>query len=125
MGEIQAIGGVNEKIEGFFDVCQAHGGLSTNQAVVIPASNVKHLMLRTEVVRAASEGQFRIYAIRHADEGIELLTGRAAGIRAPDSHFPAESINGLIEQKLRHYAGLRRRYAALPGQKEISDKRDD
>jgi predicted ATP-dependent protease len=125
MGEIQAIGSVNEKIEGFFDVCRARGNTSANQAVIIPASSVKQLMLRAEIVREVSEGRFRIYAIKHADEGMELLTGRVAGIRAADGHFPADSINGLIEQKLRHYAELRRRYVAAPVvQKEVGDRRD-
>jgi predicted ATP-dependent protease len=110
LGEIQAIGGVNEKVEGFFDVC-ARRGLTGQQGVIIPASNIKHLMLRSEVVRAASEGHFRIYAIRHVDEGIALLTRRPAGARGSDGIFPGGSVNALIEEKLRTYAQLRRRYA--------------
>ncbi|WP_162914224.1 Lon protease family protein [Taklimakanibacter lacteus] len=109
LGEIQAIGGVNEKIEGFFDVC-AGRGLNGQHGVIIPASNVKHLMLRREVVKAASDGRFRIYAIRHVDEGIALLARRAAGERTCEGAFPAGSVNGLIEEKLRTYAQLRRRY---------------
>ena len=77
-GEAQPIGGVNEKIEGFFDVCQVRG-LTGEQGVVIPASNVQHLMLRRDVVDAVKAGQFQIYAIETVDQAIELLTGVPAG----------------------------------------------
>jgi lon-related putative ATP-dependent protease len=117
MGEIQAIGGVNEKIEGFFDVCSKQG-LTGTQGVIIPASNVKHLMLRPDVVAAAAEGRFNVYAIRHVDEGIALLTGMAAGERGAGGHFPEDSINGRIEQKLQHYAQQRRRYVLVQGRKQ-------
>ncbi|MFQ5578311.1 MAG: Lon protease family protein, partial [Anaerolineae bacterium] len=98
-GQVQAIGGVNEKIEGFFDICKARG-LTGEQGVVIPASNVKHLMLRREVVQAAAAGQFAIYAVETIDQGIEVLTGLPAG--APDAagRFPAESINGRVAARL-------------------------
>ena len=78
MGEIQAIGGVNEKIEGFFSVCKAFG-LSGSQGVIIPKANVKHLMLRDEVIQAVSERKFHIYAIANIDEALEILTGVPAG----------------------------------------------
>ncbi len=102
MGQVQAIGGANEKIEGFFDICKARG-LTGDQGVLIPAANVKHLMLRQDVVEACAAGQFRIYAVEHVDQGIELLTGRPAGERGPDGKFPPGSINGLIEGRLALY----------------------
>jgi predicted ATP-dependent protease len=102
-GEIQAIGGVNEKIEGFFDICRARG-LTGKQGVLIPKSNVQHLMLRREVISACSEGNFSIYSIGTIDEGIALLTGRAAGFRDPEGAYAADSINGLIEARLRSFA---------------------
>jgi predicted ATP-dependent protease len=102
-GEVQAIGGVNEKIEGFFDICAARG-LTGKQGVLIPKSNVQHLMLRRDVISACGEGKFSIYSIGTIDEGIALLTGRAAGSRDPDGAYAADSINGLIEARLRSFA---------------------
>jgi len=102
-GEVQAIGGVNEKIEGFFDICKARG-LTGAQGVLIPRSNVQHLMLRQDVVQACARGQFAIYPIGTVDEGIALLSGRAAGGRGPSGAYPDDSINGLIESRLRSFA---------------------
>ena len=102
-GQVQAIGGVNEKIEGFFDICKARG-LTGTQGVLIPTSNVQHLMLRQDVIAACADGQFAIYPIVTVDEGIALLTGRVAGLRGPDRTYPADSINGLIESRLRSFA---------------------
>ena len=102
-GDVQAIGGVNEKIEGFFDICAARG-LTGTQGVLIPKSNVQHLMLRRDVISACDEGKFSIYPIVTIDEGIALLTGRAAGVRNPGGDYPAASINGLIESRLRSFA---------------------
>jgi predicted ATP-dependent protease len=102
-GEIQAIGGVNEKIEGFFDICAARG-LTGQQGVLIPKSNVQHLMLRQDVISACSEERFFIYPIVAVDEGIALLTGRTAGRRNPEGAYPADSINSLIESRLRSFA---------------------
>ena len=116
MGEVQAIGGVNEKIEGFFDVCRA-SGLTGKQGAIIPASNVKHLMLRPDIVAAADAGLFHVHAIGHVDQGIELLTGRKAGTRGADGHFEAGTINALVEERLLHYARLRRRFG-LTGNSE-------
>jgi predicted ATP-dependent protease len=99
MGQVQAIGGANEKIEGYFDICRARG-LTGEQGVLIPASNVKHLMLRQDVVEAVAAGRFRIYPVETIDQGIELLTGVPAGVRGADGKFPANSINGLIEARL-------------------------
>jgi predicted ATP-dependent protease len=106
-GEVQAIGGVNDKIEGFFDVCSQRG-LTGDQGVLIPAANVQHLMLRRSVVDAVLAGQFQVYPIRHVDEGIALLTGRPAGLRGVRGAFPARSVNRLVEDRLRRFAaGLR------------------
>jgi predicted ATP-dependent protease len=110
LGEIQAIGGVNEKIEGFFDVCKAQG-LTGDQGVLIPHSNLKHLMLRKDVVDAASAGQFHIYAVRSIDEGIALLTGTDAGERDEDGEFPEGSVNYLVEARLRQLADIRHEFS--------------
>jgi lon-related putative ATP-dependent protease len=102
-GEVQAIGGVNEKIEGFFDICKARR-LTGAQGVLIPRSNIQHLMLRQNVVQACARDEFAIYPIGTIDEGIALLSGRPAGRRGPDGAYPADSINGLIESRLRLFA---------------------
>ena len=98
-GNIQAIGGVNEKIEGFFDICKARG-LTGEQGVIIPRANVKHLMLRADVVEAVANGQFAIYAIETVDEGIELLTGIPAGERDESGAYPEGTLNFLVEHRL-------------------------
>ena len=105
-GQIQAIGGVNEKIEGFFDLCNARG-LSGEQGVVIPASNVRHLMLRQDVVDAVRAGKFRIYAIETIDEGIEMLTGIPAGAPDASGKFPDASVNRKVEARLMDFAAKR------------------
>jgi lon-related putative ATP-dependent protease len=110
-GEVQAIGGVNEKIEGFFDTCKAKG-LTGEQGVLIPASNVDHLMLRHDVVEAAEAGDFRVIPIKTIDQGIEVLTGVKAGQRGRNGGFPGNSINGKVEAQLRAYAENRRSFAA-------------
>ena len=109
-GEVQAIGGVNEKIEGFFDICRARG-LSEQQGVLIPKSNVQHLMLREDVVEAVRNGQFSIYPVGTIDEGIEILTGVKAGERSSDGRFPGGTINRLVEDKLRLFAERGRNFA--------------
>jgi lon-related putative ATP-dependent protease len=114
MGEVQAIGGVNEKIEGFFDICKARG-LTGRQGVVIPAANVKHLMLRPDVVAAVREDKFHVYSVNTIDGGIEILTGRPAGHRDGDGRFSADSINALVEDKLLAYAKARRRFGVPLG----------
>ena len=111
LGEVQAIGGVNAKIEGFFDVCKARG-LTGRQGVLIPKSNVKHLMLRDDVVAAAKKKQFSIWPIASIDEGIERLTGIPAGERGPDGRFPDDSINARVEARLIGFAEARRRFGA-------------
>jgi lon-related putative ATP-dependent protease len=98
-GEIQAIGGVNQKIEGFFDCCR-HKGLNGRQGVMIPRSNVKDLMLRKDVIAAVAEKRFRIYAVGTIDEGIEILTGKEAGAQQADGKYPEGTINCLVDRKL-------------------------
>jgi lon-related putative ATP-dependent protease len=102
-GEIQAVGSVNEKIEGFFDVCRARG-LTGDHGVIIPAANVQHLMLRRDVVDAVGRGLFHVYPIRTADEGMELLTGIPAGERDDAGEFPADTMNRLVEARLADFA---------------------
>lgn len=102
-GDVQAIGGANHKIEGFFDVCKARG-LTGNEGVLIPASNVPNLMLREDVVEAVQEGQFSIYAVSHVDEGIEILTGVPAGKLQEDGTYPEETVNALVTERLRGMA---------------------
>jgi predicted ATP-dependent protease len=99
LGEIQAIGGVNEKIEGFFDICRARG-LSGDQGVLIPRVNAKHLMLREDVVKAVQAGEFAVYPIDTVDQGMTLLTGTPAGVRNEDGRFPEDSVNGRVEASL-------------------------
>ena len=113
-GEVQAIGGVNEKIEGFFDVCRARG-LNEQQGVLIPKSNVQHLMLREDVVEAVKHGQFAIYPIGTIDEGIEILTGVKAGERGPEGRFAAGTINRLVEDKVKSFAERARGFAKGSG----------
>lgn len=109
-GQVQAIGGVNEKIEGFFDIC-SQNGLTGEQGVLIPASNMRHLMLRRDVVEAVTAGKFRIWPVATIDEGIALLTGVEAGTRGADGRYPPDSINGKVEARLAAYAAAARRYA--------------
>ncbi len=109
-GEVQAIGGVNEKIEGFFDVCKARG-LTGDQGVLIPQANVQHLMLREDVVKAVEDGQFAVYGVASIDQGIEILTGVAAGTRADDGRFQEGSINARVEARLVAFAEQSRRFS--------------
>jgi len=108
-GEVQAIGGANEKIEGFFDICNKRG-LTGRQGVLIPASNIKHLMLRKDVVEACRAGKFTVYPVAAIDQGIELLTGVAAGTRGADGKYPAGSINERVERRLAEFAAARRSF---------------
>ena len=108
-GQVQAIGGVNEKIEGFFDVCSLQG-LTGAQGVVIPESNVKHLMLRSEIIDAVAEGKFHIYPVSTIDEAITLLTSINAGEINDEGVYPDGSINGLVQQRLEQFAKLRHEF---------------
>jgi ATP-dependent Lon protease len=103
MGEIQAIGGVNQKIEGFYNCCQQLG-LTGRQGVMIPRSNIKDLMLRKNVVEAVEKGEFRIYAVKTIDEGIEILTDREVGEKNPDGTYPEGTINYLVNEKMKKLA---------------------
>ena len=116
-GEIQAIGGVNEKVEGFFDICKERG-LTGKQGVLIPQSNVKNLMLRPDVVQAAENGDFHVYGVSHIHEGIALLTGLPAGERDSDGNFPEGSINAMVEERLREFAYARRNFSSSKKEKE-------
>jgi ATP-dependent Lon protease len=109
-GEIQAIGGINQKIEGFFDVCRSKG-LTGAQGVLMPRSNLRNLMLRPDVIEAVSQGKFHIYAVDSVDEGIEVLTGTAAGARGADGHYPEDSVNGRVEKKLEQFAERQKQLA--------------
>jgi len=102
-GEVQAIGGVNQKAEGFFDVCRIRG-LTGRQGVLIPAANVEDLMLRKDMVEAIESGKFHIYPVRTIEEGIEILTGVPAGERDEKGDFPPESLYGRVEARLREMA---------------------
>jgi predicted ATP-dependent protease len=104
-GEVQAIGGVNEKIEGFFDVCKLkEKDFQAN--VIIPHSNIKNLMLKEEVLRAVKSGQFKVYAIKHVDEGIKLLMDIKAGTRGINGKFTKNSLNYIVEEKLLEFSSL-------------------
>jgi lon-related putative ATP-dependent protease len=116
-GQVQAIGGVNEKIEGFFDVCRAKG-LTGQQGVLIPASNVKHLMLRRDVVEAAKAGQFHLYPVETIDQGIELLTGLPAGQRDESGSFPEGSLNQRVEARLAALAEKWQAFSAPANRRE-------
>lgn len=105
-GQVQAIGGVNQKIEGFFDICEARG-LTGDQGVLIPASNVKHLMLRQDVVEAVKKGRFHIYPVETVDQGIEILTGVPAGERDKQGNYPEGTINHIVERRLAELAEKR------------------
>ncbi len=108
-GEVQAIGGVNEKVEGYFRLCSARG-LSGEQGVMIPASNVQHLMLSRPVVEAVAAGRFHLWAVDHVDQGIEVLTGVAAGERDADGAYPEGSVNRRVESRLAELAEKRRKF---------------
>ncbi|MBN1191260.1 MAG: AAA family ATPase [Dehalococcoidales bacterium] len=120
-GEIQPIGGINQKIEGFFDVCRARG-LSGEQGVLMPVKNLKHLMLRDEVVEAVEKGLFHIWAVDTVDEGISILTGVRAGKKKANGSYPAGTVNYLVDRKLREMADKLRSFAAPQKEGDKSDK---
>jgi lon-related putative ATP-dependent protease len=111
-GEVQAIGGVNEKIEGFFEVCKAEG-FTGRQGVMIPESNVQNLMLKEEIVEAVRKGKFHIYSVKTIDEGIEVLTGVKAGERLKDGAFAKETVNYRVDKRLREMAEKLREFPQL------------
>lgn len=133
LGQVQAIGGVNEKIEGFFDVCQQHSGSlpepvesgngsqQGKQGVIIPAANIAHLMLRQDVITAATEKQFEVHAVKTVDEAITLLTDMEAGKANEQGHFPQGSFNALVQQRLQQLEQVRQRTKHNGGDKEPTE----
>jgi len=114
LGRVQAVGGINEKIEGFFEICRERG-LDGSHGVIIPRDNVKHLMLKEEVVDAVQNNQFRVYAVQHIDEAVAVLTDTVAGERDENGQFPEGTVNRKIEDQLIKYA---------KGRKQFSDHRN-
>lgn len=112
-GDIQAIGGVNEKIEGFFDVCNERG-LTGDQCVLIPASNAQHLMQRADVVEACAANRFAVHTVAKIDDAIELLTGLKAGVRGDDGKYPEGSVNRRVEDRLIAFSRLREQKRGAP-----------
>jgi predicted ATP-dependent protease len=98
-GEVQPIGGVNWKVEGFFDTCKARG-LTGTQGVIVPRANLPELMLRPDVIKAVEDGRFHLYAVSTIDEGIELLTGVPAGAPDRKGNYPPKSVNGRVAKRL-------------------------
>jgi lon-related putative ATP-dependent protease len=119
-GEVQAIGGVNEKIEGFFEVCKAKG-FSGQQGVMIPDSNIQNLMLKEEIVDAVKAGKFHIYSAKTIDEGIEVLTGVKAGERRQDGNFEEGTVNYRVDKQLKEMAEKLKEFPSAPTGKKKSD----
>jgi len=119
-GEIQAIGGVNEKIEGFFDICKRRG-LTGTQGVLIPTANVKHLMLRNDVIEAVAEQRFHVYPVDNINRCLALLTGREAGERGADGEFPEGCVNQRVRARLLEFAETRRTFTAGGGEATNAD----
>ncbi|MDP3875925.1 MAG: ATP-binding protein [Methylobacter sp.] len=117
LGNVQPIGGVNEKIEGFFDIC-AKRGLTGTQGVIIPNTNIKHLMLRWDVVHAAQAGQFAIYAVSTVDEALALLSGIDVGVVNEQGVYPPESFNAYVEAQLLQFTKIRKEFAGKDKDKE-------
>lgn len=111
-GVVQAIGGVNEKVEGFFDICRARG-LTGDQSVIIPASNVPHLMLREDVVEACRDGKFAVYPVASVDEAVEVLTGVPAGEADADGDFPDGTVNAMVLEQLVQFAVIAESFSKL------------
>jgi len=101
-GEVQAIGGVNQKVEGFFEVCRTKG-LAGRQGVMIPQANVQNLMVSRDVLKAVKKGRFHIWSVATIEEGIEILTGVAAGKVDKNGDYPEESVFGKVQKKLKFY----------------------
>jgi lon-related putative ATP-dependent protease len=120
-GQVQPIGGVNEKIEGFFDVCRAKG-LNGQQGVLIPSANVRHLMLRKDLVDAATAEEFHIYPIETIDQAVTMLTGVAAGEPDDQGLFPTDTVNGRVAARLLELFELRQKYGAET-QSKAAEKR--
>jgi len=115
-GEIQSIGAVNEKVEGYFEICRLQG-LNGKQGVLIPYSNIRNLMLKEEVVEAVKNKKFSVYGIKDIDEGIEILTGKSAGKRQKNGKFPKDTINYLVDEKISSFTEKLKK-SSLKGKKE-------
>ena len=122
-GQVQAVGGVTRKVEGFYEVCKAKG-LTGEQGVVLPEANVKNLMLKPEVVQAVREGKFHLWSVSTVDEGIELLTGVAAGELRPDGSYPQGSVHERVDAKLRAYASRIKEYGAGARRAEGQERKE-
>lgn len=120
-GEIQPIGGVTEKIEGFYEVCKAFG-LTEEQGVLIPKSNISNLMLKEEIVQAVKDGEFHIYPVETIDQGIEILTGKDAGELQEDGTYPEDTVNWAVEQQLTEYAENLKKYESKKEEKKKEDE---
>lgn len=120
LGRAQAIGAVNEKIEGFFDVCNARG-LNGRQGVIIPEANVKHLMLRADVVEAVAAGRFQVWAVTHVDQAVELLAGMPAGTADATGRFPRGSFNSRVRARLEEFANIRHEFEKPAGPEDERD----
>ena len=119
-GEVQAIGAVTAKIEGYFEACRAVSiGLTGEQGVIIPAANMPNLMLREDVIQAVDAGQFHIYPVRTIDEGMEILTGVTAGVPGPDGAYPPNSVNGRVDRQLRDLAEKLQRFGQPPARERM------
>jgi lon-related putative ATP-dependent protease len=123
-GQVQAIGGVNEKIEGFFEICRARG-LDGTHGVVIPIANVPHLMLRDDVVEASRAGEFHVWAVERVDQAAALLTGIEAGARDAEGNFPEGSLNARVEARLRALSETRRSFAEHASEGRKGEKTQD
>ena len=123
-GRVQAIGAVNEKIEGFFDICSRRE-LGSGQGVLIPASNVQHLMLRRDVVEAVAAGKFHIYPMETVDQALELLTGTTAGEQDAQGMFPEGSANRLVADRLKQMAETRRAFGKENSVEKPAHARDE
>jgi predicted ATP-dependent protease len=122
---VQPIGGVNQKIEGFHDVCRAIG-FGGRQGVIIPARNRRNLMLRDDVIESVRAGRFRVYAANSVDEAMELLTGLPAGDRQPDGTYPEGSVNALVDARLREMGEAMRKFGGPPkGEGEKANEKPD
>lgn len=122
-GEIQPIGGVNQKIEGFYEVCKAKG-ITGNQGVMIPHQNVRHLMLKEEVVEAVKDGKFHIWPVVTIDQGIEILTGMPAGEKDEKGNYPTDSIHGRANSKLREFARIIKEYSGPDEEKKEEEEEE-
>jgi len=119
-GQVQAIGGVNEKIEGFFELCKARG-LNGDQGVLIPVANVKNLMLGQEVIEAVTEKRFSIYPIENIEQGIGVLTGIPAGKMDEEGNYPEGTINQLVVARLEQMAETLREYSGPKSNEKSED----